>query len=92
MNKDISKKTLNDSGHLTTLKIISALRHGFNLNRSLELSICSDQRCNNIDHAMQKWLRSFLLMPDKQAGSLLMPLVAQRFNDYVNKLTRNNLL
>jgi len=92
MNQGISKQVLNSDSHLITLKIISALRHGFNINRSLELSICSDQSCSNIDHAMQKWLQSFLLMPDKQVGGLLMPLIAQRFNDYVNELTRNKLL
>lgn len=67
-------------------RMIAALRHNFNLDHSLERAICADQQSQSIDGALQRWLQSNLLVPDQNFGMLLMPLIAQRFDEYLSQL------
>jgi hypothetical protein len=70
----------------TSIKMISALRDGFHLNPHLEQAICSDQKCGSIECALQQWVQGLLLCPDQQFGMLLMPMIAQRFDEYLNQI------
>ena len=72
----------------TSIKMVSALRRGFHLNATAEHAICNDQRCSSIELALQQWIRDLLLCPDQQIGMLLMPIIAQRFDEYLTQLQR----
>jgi len=70
----------------TSQQMVTALRHSFNLNHPLERAICEDQQSESVDGALQSWLQSNLLVPDQHFGMLLMPLIAQRFDEYLSQL------
>lgn len=70
----------------TTQRMIKALRETFLISPALIQKICTDQSQPNINDALRKWLQTLLISPDKQFGYLLMPLVAQRFDEYIDNL------
>jgi len=71
-----------------TQRMTKSLQKAFALNPTLSDSICDDQRTDNLNDALSNWLKSILLSPDHQLGTLLMPYVTQRFDEYLNQLKR----
>lgn len=71
-----------------TQRMAESLKKAFALNPNLSDSICDDQRTDNLNDALSNWLNSILLSPDHQLGTLLMPYVTQRFDEYLNQLMR----
>ena len=74
----------------TTQQIIQSLKNAFQLNQNTIHLICSNQNIAVIDDALQNWLNELLFYPDHKMGLLLMPLIAQRFDEYLNLLKRQN--
>jgi len=74
----------------TSQQMVAALRHGFELNHPLKQAICEDQQSDSIDSALQSWLQGNLLLPDQHFGMLLMPVIAQRFDEYLSQLRSTN--
>lgn len=74
----------------TSGRIVQSLKQGFRLGDAMEQAICADQHAANIDNALAQWLRSLLLLDEHQFAGLLMPLIAQRFESYVNHLRSNS--
>ena len=74
----------------TSVKIVNALMFGFPLNELLEREICADQSCNNINGALKKWLKNTLIINNKDVGRLLMPLITQRFKEYIDQISRSS--
>lgn len=72
------------------LKIVHSLTSAFIIERELEVAICSDQKAADIDDAVSKWLNGILLLAEPQIASLLMPIIAQRFDVYINQLRRTS--
>lgn len=71
-----------------TQKMAASLHKAFALDAPMSKRICYDQKSDSLKDALSKWLGSILIAPDYQLGKLLMPYVAQRFDEYLNKLKR----
>lgn len=70
----------------TVQQIIQSLKSAFHLDLNTMNLICSDQNITVIDNALQHWLSKLLIDPDNKIASLLMPLIAQRFDEYLELL------
>ncbi len=80
------EQLMGSSGNETSIKMVTALRRGFQLNPPLEQAICVDQKCDSVEHALQRWIQGLLLCPDQQFGILLMPMITQRFDEYLEQI------
>jgi len=67
----------------TSQRIVDALLATFPLPPDVKNKICTTENKININEALKKWLSSMLAKPDQQFGYLLMPLIAQRFDEYI---------
>jgi len=61
----------------------------FPLDKNCELAVKEHQRSDTLEEAIHCWLLSTLAKPDEQLGTLLMPMIATRFHDYIESM-RNN--
>lgn len=70
--------------------MVEALLLGFQISEGLQQVIRQDQGCNSLDEAVKQWLMTLLILPDRHLGELLMPVVTQRFHEYLHNLERHS--
>ena len=82
------KSTLNNDD--SRRQITSSLKKAFSLSRYEQHQICTDQKCNEIEIAIDKWLLETLVRPNYQLGKIIMPILSDRFGQYLQNLNKRS--
>lgn len=62
------------------------LLSAFNPEPDIQQVILQQQKENDIEKAIERWLTRLLVMPDHHMGELLMPIITRRFQEYLEIL------
>ena len=82
-NTTSSRKPTSEVEQLTASLICT-----FRLDDHCQQVLKAQQKSETLEEAVHRWVLDTLLMPDKKLGALIMPILAQRFHNYIESIRK----